>query len=101
MNNILISLGVSLAVNLIGMYINYRAYADNHYLLWSYKMPGGECMAEFGFGWHVFHTYTMLPDGTNSHSLRFSPLILLIGVVAGALIIYLVLLLLQRFKAAG
>ncbi len=92
---IIISLAISLVINLILMYINYKNYKESNYLKWSYKMPGGECMIEFGFGLMVVHKYSMRKDGENTHRILFEPItfiihILLTGIIFFALIYKLV-----------
>ncbi len=64
---------ISLAVNLTGMLVNYLHFQKTDYLLFSLKSYGGEFMGESGFGLYASHIYTMLPDGNDIHSLRFSP----------------------------
>lgn len=69
-----VAFAVSLAVCLISMYVNYRAYQETHYLEWSYRSHGGEITIEFAPGWHSVHIYAMHPDDQDSHKLVFSPL---------------------------
>ena len=68
-----VAFAVSLAVCLISMYVNYRAYQETHYLEWSYRSHGGEITIEFAPGWHSVHIYAMHPDDQDSHKLVFSP----------------------------
>ncbi|MBQ7502454.1 hypothetical protein IJT93_07035 [bacterium] len=98
MNNILISLAASLGINLLGMYINYRCFLQRNYLKWSFKVMGGECMSETGFGLSVFHTYGMSPEETDGHNLSFSPVNFIIFTAFTALLIYGGLFLWHKFR---
>lgn len=57
--NIILSLIISLGINLIGMLINFIAFKNTGYIPLAIKMPGGECLLELGFGLRAFHTYAM------------------------------------------
>lgn len=81
-----VAFAVSLAVCLISMYVNYRAYQETHYLEWSYRSHGGEITIEFAPGWHSVHIYAMHPDDQDSHKLVFSPLPLAIFLLVLTLI---------------
>lgn len=81
-----VAFAVSLAVCLISMYVNYRAYQETHYLEWSYRSHGGEITIEFAPGWHSVHIYAMHPDDQDSHKLTFSPLPLVIFLLVLTLI---------------
>ena len=72
------------------MYINYKAYKESNYLKWSYKMPGGECMIEFGFGLLVVHKYAMRKDAQNSHRLIFEPITFFLQLFLIGILIYLI-----------
>ena len=74
-----VAFAVSLAVCLISMYVNYRAYQETHYLEWSYRSHGGEITIEFAPGWHSVHIYAMHPDDQDSHKLVFSPVLLAVA----------------------
>ena len=74
-----VAFAVSLAVCLISMYVNYRAYQETHYLEWSYRSHGGEITIEFAPGWHSVHIYAMHPEDHDSHKLVFSPVLLAIA----------------------
>ena len=50
MQKTVVAFAVSLAVCLISMYVNYRAYQETHYLEWSYRSHGGEITIEFAPG---------------------------------------------------
>ena len=86
MKNLPVAFAVALAVTLVSMYINFRAYQENHYLEWSYRNHGGEITIEFAPGWHSVHIYAMHPDDQDSHKLVFSPLPLVIFLLVLTLI---------------
>ena len=91
MKNWLYALCASLTVNLGIMLINYFSYADSNYLKLAYRSHGGEITVEFSPGLIVSHIYAMTADGTNSHNLRFAPVLLLVGVAVGTGLFYLVI----------
>ena len=74
MKNLIVAFAASLAVCLVSMAINYRAYRETNYLEWSYRSHGGEITIEFAPGWHAVHIYAMSPEERDSHKLSFSPL---------------------------
>ena len=92
---IIISLALSLIFNLVGMYINYKTFKETDRLKWSYKMPGGECMVEIGFGLLAVHKYAMRQDGQNSHRVRFAPITFFLQLLILGIVIYLITLLLS------
>lgn len=89
---------VSLVVNLCGMLANYLAFNNTNYLWLSFKMWGGECMSESGFGLRVFHVYGMTPDQATSHSLSFDPVNLVVQVVVVAVVARLVMLVIAKVR---
>ncbi len=95
-NNVIISLVVSVFINLVGMLINYLSFVKRNYLMFSIKMPGGECMNENGFGLNVFHTYAMLPEDHDRHKLTFSILGLILSVLAIGFIVYVLLFVIRK-----
>ncbi len=96
--NLLISFFLSLAVCVVGAFVNYRAFLSGKYLLWSMKMHGGEITIEYGFGWIVSHIYGMTPDSTTSHNLRFSPLQFILMLAIGTALFFLIVTLISRFR---
>ena len=80
--NLFVAVSVSIAVNLISMYVNYQSYQETHYLEWSYRVHGGEITIEFAPGWHAVHIYAMRPEENDSHKLAFSPVILVVSLLA-------------------
>ncbi|MBQ7432354.1 MAG: hypothetical protein IJV50_02670 [Lachnospiraceae bacterium] len=95
----IIAVVISLLVNGIGMYVNYRAFQQGNYLKWCVRRVGGEITIENGFGWQATHIYPMLPDEEVTHTLRFRPVSFLMYVVAAALMIYVVLILADKLRA--
>ena len=79
MKNLPVAFAVALAVTLVSMYINFRAYQENHYLEWSYRNHGGEITIEFAPGWHSVHIYAMSSEDQDSHKLVFSPALLAVS----------------------
>ncbi len=96
--NVLISFFLSLAVCLIGAFVNYRSFLSGKYLLWSLKMYGGEITIEYGFGWIVSHIYGMTPDSTTSHNLRFSPIQFILMLAVGTALFFLIVTLVSKFR---
>ncbi len=86
MRNLSVAFAVSLAVCLFSMYVNYQAYQEGNYLQWSYRQHGGEITIDFAPGWRAVHIYGMTPDQKDSHSLTFSPVTLLIFLLALTLV---------------
>lgn len=88
MKQILIALGVSLIIHLIGAYVNYESFKETKYLKWSYKMHGGECLIEFGFGFGVLHKYSMRQEGKDTANIYFEPITLFISFIVLSSILY-------------
>ena len=86
MKNLPVAFAVALAVTLASMYINYRAYQENHYLEWSHRNHGGEITIEFAPGWYAVHIYAMHPEDHDSHKLEFSLVTLVISLAVFTLI---------------
>ena len=74
MKRIIISACVSFALLLEGLVINLLCYFKQGYLPLAYHMYGGEITSEAGFGLRHVHIYSMLPNSSDSRSLRFAPL---------------------------
>ncbi len=91
MKRLCISAVLSLFIVLIGMFLNYRTYQEDHYLKYSFKSYGGEITIEHGFGLEAVHIYTMEMDGHNSHHLRVSIFSFLLYWLGITLIVYIVL----------
>ncbi|MBR4461098.1 MAG: hypothetical protein IKS51_00725 [Erysipelotrichaceae bacterium] len=91
MKKICLSAAISLLIVLIGMFINYRAYQEDHYLKYSFKNHGGEITIEHGFGLQAVHIYTMEMGGHDSHRLRFDVISFLLFLAGTALIVYVIL----------
>ena len=91
MKKLLLSAIISLLIVLIGMFINYRAYQEDHYLKYSFKNHGGEITIEHGFGLQAIHIYTMEMGGHDSHRLRFDVFSFLIYLAGITLIVFIVL----------
>jgi len=98
MNKKLIALITSLAINLVLLFINYHSYIESNYLKFSYRMYGGEIMIEYGFGWRVVHIYAMSMEDTNTHSLHFSPLSLLLTILFGIGLVWLLLSVIDKIR---
>lgn len=88
----------ALLVNLVGLIVNWRAFADTCYLKWSYKAYGGEIMTEYAFGLRATHHYGMLLGASDTHSLHFSLLMAILFELAWAAVIYGVIALAGRLK---
>ena len=91
MKKIITAAIISLTVNLILMFINYRSYLETNYLKFAHRIHGGEITVEFGFGWEAVHIYAMSTEETSSHALRFNLLSLLIALLLGAGLMWLLL----------
>ena len=87
-------------MNLAGLVVNYLSFASAGHLKLALRMHGGEITVESGFGLRAVHIYSMTPEGATTHSLGFSPLTLIGGVVLLAAAIFLILLLIGRIKRA-
>ena len=87
-----IALILSLAINLVGMYVNYRNFVSENYLLWAFRSHGGEITVEAGFGLRAVHIYPMLPNEKATHSLSFGVLNFAVFLLGIALIIYCLIL---------
>ena len=70
------SLGISAIISLLvctaGCAVNYLFFQKTGHFLLTYRIYGGECMNEVGFGLSAFHTYAMEINGTDSVHLGFS-----------------------------
>ena len=100
MKKIIAALGGSLAINLLTLYINWRAFLDTRYLKWSYRSFGGEITIENAFALRAVHTYGMILGATDSHSLHFSLLNALLFLAAWGLVIYVGIVLAGRLIRA-
>ncbi|MCR4949934.1 MAG: hypothetical protein K6A40_01280 [Solobacterium sp.] len=98
MKRIWISAAAALCLTLRGMLINYRAYQSGNYLKWSFKMHGGECTLERGFGLSVFHVYPMTMDGTSTHSLSLDPISFLLSIAILTALIWGILTAVSFFR---
>ena len=99
MKKVIAALIGSLAINLITLFVNLRAFADTAYLKWSYKSFGGEITLENAFALRAVHTYGMVLGATDSHRLAFSPLNTLLFLAAWGLVIYVGIELVNRLIA--
>lgn len=88
----IISLVLALIVCTVGCAVNYREYADRHYLKWSIKNHGGEITIEHGFGWRSVHIYGMSPEDSDSHKVTFSPISLVLSFAASFAVCFLLCL---------
>ncbi|MBQ9886677.1 MAG: hypothetical protein IJM37_07460 [Lachnospiraceae bacterium] len=91
-----VSIIISCVITAIGMLVNYIEYTNTNYLKWAFRMPGGECLNENGFGLNVFHTYAMSLEDTNSHHLTFSIISLILSIVVFAAVIFLLLFVIDK-----
>ena len=81
MTDTVFSLLLSALMNLCMMGINYVHYQNNGWFLFGLRSHGGEISIEYTVGLTAVHIYAMTPEESNSHSLRFSPLLLLASIV--------------------
>ena len=79
MKKVILPLGISFVITLIGMAINYFGFRNNRWMPLSYKMYGGEFMGQYGFGWSYRHIYTMMDGGKDTVSFSFSLISFLIS----------------------
>ena len=84
----ILALILSVVINLVGMYVNYKSFEETKYLKLAYKMYGGECLIEFGFGLRVLHKYSMRKDQPSTATLHFAPITLFVSVFLLYLIFY-------------
>ena len=98
MKKVLLSLIISLVINLAGGLINYIYYRFNRHLLLCFRYFGGEITVESGFGVVFRHIYAMSMEGKDSLSIYFEPLLFAVWVLAIALIIFLILMLAGKFR---
>ena len=89
---------ISLIINLLGLGYEYLSWRTQHYLPLALQFPGGECLGQYGFGLYAFHIYGMTPDQVSSHSVAFRPLLFLLGVLALAALIFLILTMIAKIK---
>ena len=88
MKRICISALIALLIIGIGMFINYRAFQQDHHLKYSIKHHGGEITIEHGFGLQAVHIYAMSPEENDSHTLRFDPISFLVFLLGITVIVY-------------
>ena len=98
MKKALLSLIISLAVNLAGAMINYLYYLKNRSMLLCFRGFGGEITIESGFGLIASHIYAMEPGQSDSYHIRFEPLQFVMWLIIIALIIFLILFLTDRIR---
>lgn len=91
MKNIYLSGIISLIINIVGMFINYQSYLTNKHLLLSFKRHGGEITYENGFGISVIHKYAMNMNQSDTHTMRFSLIGLIVSLVVVFMITYLLI----------
>ena len=92
------SLIISLIINIVLMIINYIYYLNNKHLLFGFKMYGGECLNENGFGLNVFHTYAMRPGQSDTVKINFTLTGFIVFLLLTTLIIYLIQLIIYKLK---
>ena len=90
-----IGLLISLLIDGLGTFLNYRHFLHTKNLLLSLKVHGGEVTLEFGFGMIATHVYAMLMNGREADSVRFNVICFLVFLFA---ILLLVLLLLTLYE---
>lgn len=95
MNKVL-ALAVSLIINGIVQFINYRSFAENNHLKICHRMHGGEITIENGFGYFARHIYGMSIEDKTTHSLVFSWPLFLISVLIVAVLIYVIMLVIGK-----
>ncbi len=98
MKKLAIAFAAALLINLAGMYINYRSFVNTNYLKWSFKIHGGEFTGEFGFGLRVNHYYAMTSNGSDSHSIIFSPISFILFMLAAFAVLYAVTWIVFKIK---
>lgn len=96
--NIILSLLISLGINLVGMLINFITFKNTNHMPLAIKMPGGECLLEIGFGLRAFHTYAMRMGDSDRVSFTFAPITLIIQLIVIAGIILLIILLINKLR---
>ena len=96
--NIILSLIISLAINIIGMTINFFVFKSTNHMPLAIKIPGGECLLEVGFGLRAFHTYAMRVGDSDSVSFTFAPFTFIIQLIVIAIIVFLIILLINRLR---
>lgn len=86
------SLGISAIISLLvctaGCAVNYLSFQKTGHFPLAYRIYGGECMNEVGFGLSAFHTYAMEINGTDSVHLGFSLYNFMIWWLVIALVIF-------------
>lgn len=89
---------IALVITLIGMAVNGAFYAAGNIMPLSVPIYGGEVIMDIGFGLRAVYVYSMLPDGGSSRHLYFSPVSLIICLIPITLAVFLVLLVINKFK---
>ena len=97
--NLIISALIALGICFGGSLINYLYYQSHGYLLFAYRMWGGEITHEMGFGWDYVHIYAMDPGGSDTRRFTFSIPQFLICFLAVFLIAFVIVFLISRITA--
>ena len=89
-----------LILTLLGMLVNYLSFRDRKWLKLAISRFGGEITIQYGFGLRMVHIYAMEQGGHDSVRLSFDPFSFLVCFVILSLIVFLILSIISRKKAA-
>ncbi len=96
---LLITALISLGIVFGGTLINYLYYQSRGYLLFAWRMWGGEITHEMGFGWNYVHIYAMTPGESDTRRLTFSIPQFLLCFAAVFLIVFVIVFFVTKLTA--